>query len=359
MKKFSSVLIIAILLTACSLQNMLSEAEADELLRNSFSRFLGPAGYDFDLSFNLQAELPENLNKEVQTGALDFNLSIAGSSDLSRPEKGQGEYNLKLKGSMTPGQPVLDLELDVIKIAEELYLNFQKAGDYLPSKMTKGWLLLDLERLSSLPLLSSTQSQDYYGPFVGELDQEGREKLAAYLRDHSLVNISKIYPDTTLNGIPVHHFSAELDPVSLKAYILKAAEVQEIELSQTDLERFAEFSETLYALLEVYLGVEDQQIYKVIGNLRYEKDLGDSKLQVNGSYRVELSNFGKKLSLQAPAGATDLMSQLPALDPESELMQKMQAPACQRAMREIQALGTSPDPEILAEKSRRLREACG
>ena len=157
-KKILTLLLILALLSACK---PVSQEEALTVIRDSFSKFLGPISYTFNLKSTL------NQRQDQKSSILELNSQ--GTSDLQNPSKPQSTYTLQVASS---GQNKFNAELEILKIAGNFYLKFISAPT-LPDNLLNQWQKMPSNGLGQIIDPENLLSPDLYqGTFLQDLNKE-------------------------------------------------------------------------------------------------------------------------------------------------------------------------------------------
>ncbi|MDD4351870.1 MAG: hypothetical protein PHU71_02720 [Candidatus Gracilibacteria bacterium] len=341
MKKLSILFFLILSLSACDGAS-LNHEEAATVLRASLSKFLESESYSFELDFS------------IKQNSSYLEISSSGSSDFSDPANPQTSYESTIKNSAIQSPDGFTIKLNVMQLGEDTYLKITEAPD-LNTELLANWQLVPRKKLHDFFAVAQDNegSTLYRAPFAGELTPEQRVELASYLKEQDLFQITRVYPDTLLNEIPVYQISAELQGTALKEYLLETASLQGKTLSAVEVSKLEQAAQGLYLMLEAYIGREDHRLYKVTGNLKYE----DPQQSIESIYKIILNNYGQKLELEVPSDTRPFL-ETPELDEVEEDLEKLNSKTCQEAMRQAQALSPDSSPEMVAALSQRLREAC-
>jgi len=256
---------------------------------------------------------------EIESGDVKVGATLEGSSDqdnlgltaalnLKFDKRVEGDQSLAVSfeasGSMKNEDQLMDGEVsaEFITVDKEYYLRLNELDSSDPNlDQIKPFLDLYSDRWLRIDEAIIPENIRELNTDDAEV-QAKKEQLKALFVETKLFEVSKEFGVESLGGEDVYHYGVTPDLDGFRSYVMGAARIDGVELTNQEIEEAVEVLSHLKNV-ELYVDTDDYFIRKAV--FEFSGAAVDQQATLDAILVVEGQDFNEAIEIEAPAGAED------------------------------------------------------
>lgn len=303
MKKITYLLIVsAFVISGCQTGNIAAPTgDSEDILSQAFESWKEVYSGEYELTLdgtlvNSDGSIPAEMQIE---GVLD------GLFDLNDPA--YPEIQIHAEGEVTTdGESDGPFDLDLRTDGKTLYAlisEFPNAANDISAELTKYFVGQWWEIPLPDAFFAEAPLELWTNENVEEELEPGEQELKALLDDINFFKNIEYMGTARVMGDQTYHYSATMDKAAVREFINQAAQIDAERITDEDLDNFANTLNASDLDIEVWVGVDDMIMRRVLGEF-------DMNIGGGGKMEVEFDlvtwKLNENLDITEPKGAQEL-----------------------------------------------------
>jgi len=308
--KQAGVLALTILLfSSCSLFG--GGVAPEQNVRSMQSKLWGREMKSGNIMGTLAVDMTFPNAETSKTEQVKFSLATNGDFDIATKGDEKVKVNLSFDlNTKTPeGNPSSGkMAIDLIYLMKKLYLNLKDLQVNLPEfeqyksfidPLKNNWYFIDTSKANN-PVTAEVSIEN-------KLTPEQEAKIKELLSKTDLFKVTKDLGNTTLNGVEMYHYAVALDKNSIIPFMKEVSPIIKEPFTSENEKEVQDGLQKMDMSGEMWIGVKDTNLYRLMGSIA----MNNPSEKSTGTISIDLTlDPNKTVSIQAPAGAKDLMEEV-------------------------------------------------